>query len=66
MIISDLNYVEVAEATEVKGGGDAKQINLTQQIASATVGTGTTRNIIGSPAIALNLNLSNLLGAAVL
>ena len=66
MIISDLNYVEVAEATEVKGGGDVFQYNPTQQVAVARVGGGNTRNIIGSPAIALNLNLSNLLGAAVL
>ena len=66
MIISDLNYVEIAEATEVKGGGDVKQTNITQQLAIARVGGGNTRNIIGSPAIALNLNLNSLTGVSVL
>ena len=65
MIISDLNYIEVAEATEVKGGA-VQQTNLNQQIARATVGGGKNSNIIGSPAIALNLNFTNLLGADIL
>ena len=66
MIISDLNYVEVAEATEVKGGGDVFQYNSTQQAAVARVGGGNTRNIIASPAVAVNLNLNALTGISAL
>jgi hypothetical protein len=66
MIISDLNYVEVAEATEVKGGGDVFQYNPTQQVAVARVGGGNTRNIIASPAVAVNLNLNALTGISAL
>ena len=65
MIISDLNYVEVAEATEVKGGGNAVQRNLNQQIAVARVGGGDNSNVFLSPAVAVNLNSTFGIGAGV-
>ena len=64
MIISDLNYVEVAEATEVKGGA-VRQANVNQQIAVARVGAGDNSNIFLSPAVALNLNSTTLAGLSL-
>jgi hypothetical protein len=70
MIISDLNYVEVVtESTEVIGGagrgrnnnnGNVDVSNETTQVAIANVG-GDDSVIIGSPAVALNIN-SAILG----
>jgi hypothetical protein len=75
MIISDLNYVEVVtESTEVIGGtgrgrdnnnGNVDVSNETVQFAIANVG-GDDSLIIGSPAIALNLNFATLAGVSVL
>jgi hypothetical protein len=67
MIISDLNYVEVVtESTEVIGGrrrgtGGTDVSNKTTQFAVANVG-GDDSVIIGSPAVALNINSAILTG----
>ena len=67
MIISDLNHVEVvAEATEVKGGGDVVQAVKTVQISNASIGGGNARNNILNVAASLPISVNTLLGVGVL
>jgi len=66
MIISDLNYVETAEATEVKGGGDVTQTVNTRQTSRATVGGGTSRNSFLNTAVSLPISINTLTAIAAL
>ena len=61
MIISDLNHVEVvAEATEVKGGGDVVQAVSTTQFSNASIGGGNARNNILNVAASLPISVNTL------